>query len=204
MVGPILFCVIVTLIYFMLAIHAAFSLKDHVVDSGNMRYTIKTACGHDNKDKLNWTISFNLIFRTLLWMDLTLLPICGMVWTLCLLGANERSSFWQYSISGSVLLLSLYIALGYCILNQRVKDSLYIRAGNLFRPHEESQQQNVSVREAESNIRYFINCYLFTAFSFGLSKWYGTSCRRFEAWHFIPWCPFYGNFNSLDNFKIHH
>lgn len=78
-------------------------------------------------------------------MDLTLLPICGMVWALCLLGANERSSIWQYAISASVAILSLYIALGYCVLNQRVKESLYIRAGGLFRSRTDNQPSNISV-----------------------------------------------------------
>lgn len=78
-------------------------------------------------------------------MDLTLLPICGSVWALSLLGANERGPIWQYAISASVAFLSLYIALGYCILNQRVKESLYIRAGNLFREKDEVQPTNISV-----------------------------------------------------------
>ena len=82
-------------------------------------------------------------------MDLTLLPICGTVWALCLLGANERSSLWQYAISASVTFLSLYISLGYCIFNQRVKDSLYLRAGNLFRAREDTHPSNISVNFSE-------------------------------------------------------
>lgn len=78
-------------------------------------------------------------------MDLTLLPICGMVWALCLLGANERNPLWQYAIAIAVAVLGLYIALGYCVLNQRVKESLYIRAGGLFRARENTQAANVSV-----------------------------------------------------------
>lgn len=78
-------------------------------------------------------------------MDLTLLPICGMVWALCLLGANERNPIWQYAIAIAVAVLGLYVALGYCVLNQRVKESLYIRAGGLFRSRENIQSTNVSV-----------------------------------------------------------
>lgn len=37
MVGPILICVIATLATFLVAVRAAFTLKDQVVDSGNMR-----------------------------------------------------------------------------------------------------------------------------------------------------------------------
>ncbi|CAL8121926.1 unnamed protein product [Orchesella dallaii] len=118
MVGPILICVIATLATFLVAVRAAFTLKDQVVDSGNM--------------------------RTLLWMDLTLLPICGMVWALCLLGANERNPVWQYAIAIAVSVLGLYIALGYCVLNQRVKESLYIRAGGLFQSRDNAQAANVS------------------------------------------------------------
>ncbi len=118
MVGPILLCVITTLFTFLSAVRAAFTLKDQVVDSGNM--------------------------RTLLWMDLTLLPICGMVWALCLLGANERNPLWQYSIAIAVAVLGLYVALGYCVLNQRVKESLYIRAGGLFRGRGDLSGQQTS------------------------------------------------------------
>ncbi|ODM96856.1 Protocadherin-like wing polarity protein stan [Orchesella cincta] len=118
MVGPILICVVATLATFLVAVRAAFTLKDQVVDSGNM--------------------------RTLLWMDLTLLPICGMCWALCLLGANERNPVWQYAIAIAVSVLGLYIALGYCVLNQRVKESLYIRAGGLFQSRDNAQAANVS------------------------------------------------------------
>ena len=90
-------------------------------------------------------------------MDLTLLPLCGMVWALSLLGANERNPVWQYAISASVTVLSLYIALGYCILNQRVKESLYIRAGNLFRARDDAQQSNISVRK-ETNSCFLLLC----------------------------------------------
>ncbi|XP_035705378.1 protocadherin-like wing polarity protein stan isoform X3 [Folsomia candida] len=134
MVGPILVCVLATLFIFLLAVRAAFTLKDQVVDSGNM--------------------------RTLLWMDLTLLPICGMVWALCLLGANERSAVWQFAIAVAVAILSIYVALGYCILNKRVKDSFMQRlgvhewrhetdrrdrnSGALFRSRDPIAQQNAS------------------------------------------------------------
>jgi len=94
-------------------------------------------------------------------MDLTLLPIVGTVWALCLLGANERSAVWQYAISASVTLLGLYIALGYCILNQRVKDSLYIRAGSLFKAKEETNVSNVSVRDIPTFI-IWIQPFLYT------------------------------------------
>jgi hypothetical protein len=78
-------------------------------------------------------------------MDLTLLPICGMVWALCLLGANERSPVWQFAIAVSVAVLSIYVALGYCILNKRVKDSFFLRTGGLFRSRDHATAQNVSV-----------------------------------------------------------
>lgn len=42
MVGPILICVIATLATFLVAVRAAFTLKDQVVDSGNMRSVSKT------------------------------------------------------------------------------------------------------------------------------------------------------------------
>jgi len=38
MVGPILICVVATLVTFLIAVRAAFTLKDQVVDSGNMRF----------------------------------------------------------------------------------------------------------------------------------------------------------------------
>jgi hypothetical protein len=78
-------------------------------------------------------------------MDLTLLPICGMVWALCLLGANERSPAWQFAIAISVAVLSVYIDLGYCILNKRVKDSFFYRTGALFRSRDVATPQNTSV-----------------------------------------------------------
>lgn len=52
-----------------------------------------------------------------------------MVWALCLLGANERSAVWQFAIAVAVAILSIYVALGYCILNKRVKDSFMQRLG---------------------------------------------------------------------------
>ncbi|XP_037087761.1 LOW QUALITY PROTEIN: protocadherin-like wing polarity protein stan, partial [Pollicipes pollicipes] len=95
MVGPVFVLVTATLVNFVLAIRASLSLKDHVEGFGNL--------------------------RTLLWLAVTLLPLMGAVWVLAVLSVSEEMEVLNYLLAAFSLLLGLFVLLGYCLLNRRVR-----------------------------------------------------------------------------------
>lgn len=92
-----------TLITFALGLRAAFTLKDHIEGYGNL--------------------------RTLIWLGLALLPVTAAVWVLAVLSASDTSEILFYAFSLCSVLESIFIMLGYCLLNRRVRMALLHLAG---------------------------------------------------------------------------
>ncbi|XP_076066701.1 protocadherin-like wing polarity protein stan isoform X3 [Oratosquilla oratoria] len=100
LVGPICAMVVVVLLVFVLAIRASLTLKGHVEGFGNL--------------------------RTLLWLGILFLPVLGSTWVLAVLSVSEDLEILHFSFSVFSVFTSLFILVGYCLLNARVRDSLYL------------------------------------------------------------------------------
>ncbi|XP_063598702.1 protocadherin-like wing polarity protein stan [Penaeus indicus] len=99
LVGPICTIVIIILLVFVLAIRASLTLKGHIEGFGNL--------------------------RTLLWLGILFLPLLGATWVLAVLSVSEDLEILHYFFSVFSLLTALFVLVGYCLLNSRVRDSLY-------------------------------------------------------------------------------
>ncbi|XP_069162090.1 protocadherin-like wing polarity protein stan isoform X3 [Procambarus clarkii] len=99
LVGPICAIVIIILLVFVMAIRASLTLKGHVEGFGNL--------------------------RTLLWLGILFLPLLGATWVLAVLSVSEDLEILHYFFSVFSLLTAVFILVGYCLLNSRVRDSLY-------------------------------------------------------------------------------
>ncbi|XP_076313585.1 protocadherin-like wing polarity protein stan isoform X2 [Tachypleus tridentatus] len=99
LVGPVCCIVILNLAVFALAIRASVHIKDTVTDFGNL--------------------------RTLLWLGIMLLPVLGGTWVLALLSVNESLEVLHYVFSLFCLLEGVYIFVGYCFINRKVRQHLY-------------------------------------------------------------------------------
>ncbi|XP_064085068.1 protocadherin-like wing polarity protein stan isoform X1 [Macrobrachium nipponense] len=99
LVGPICAIVIIILLVFVLAIRASLTLKGHIEGFGNL--------------------------RTLLWLGILFLPLLGATWVLAVLSVSEDLEILHYFFSVFSLLTAVFILVGYCLLNTRVRDSLY-------------------------------------------------------------------------------
>lgn len=99
LIGPVCAMAIVNLGILALSVRAAFTLKDHVMGFGNL--------------------------RTLLWLSVISLPLLVMMWVLALLMASDHSPILTYLLSFSVLIHSIFAILGYCFVNQRVRQNLF-------------------------------------------------------------------------------
>ncbi|KAG8227385.1 hypothetical protein J437_LFUL000393, partial [Ladona fulva] len=98
LVGPVCAMVLVTVLVLLMAIRAAFTLKDHIMDFGNL--------------------------RTLLWLGVASLPLLGAEWALAVLTASERATALPYLLSLSVLVQASFCLAGYCSANARVRSQL--------------------------------------------------------------------------------
>lgn len=98
MVGPICAVVLVTLVVFSLSIRASVQIKDTVMDFGNL--------------------------RALLWVGVLLLPLVGSCWTLAVLSASDEPPTVRLAFPVVAAVTGLYVFLGYCILNRRVRQQL--------------------------------------------------------------------------------
>ncbi|XP_045034928.1 protocadherin-like wing polarity protein stan isoform X2 [Daphnia magna] len=103
LVGPCCFMIVCSLITFGMGLRAAFTLKDHIEGYGNL--------------------------RTLIWLGLALLPVTATVWVLAVLSASDTSEILFYAFSLCSVLESIFIMLGYCLLNRRVRLGLLHLAG---------------------------------------------------------------------------
>ncbi len=92
-----------TLITLTMSLRAAFTLKDHIEGYGNL--------------------------RTLVWLGLALLPVTVTVWVLSVLSSSDTSEVLFYAFSLCSVLESIFILLGYCLLNRRVRQGLLRLAG---------------------------------------------------------------------------
>lgn len=63
--------------------------------------------------------------RTLLWLGILFLPLLGATWVLAVLSVSEDLEILHYFFSVFSLLTALFVLVGYCLLNSRVRDSLY-------------------------------------------------------------------------------
>lgn len=63
--------------------------------------------------------------RTLLWLGILFLPLLGATWVLAVLSVSEDLEILHYFFSVFSLLTAMFILVGYCLLNSRVRDSLY-------------------------------------------------------------------------------
>lgn len=64
-------------------------------------------------------------YRTLLWLGILFLPLLGATWVLAVLSVSENLEILHYFFSVFSLLTAVFILVGYCLLNSRVRDSLY-------------------------------------------------------------------------------
>ncbi|XP_054168820.1 protocadherin-like wing polarity protein stan [Oppia nitens] len=98
LVAPICVAIIINLVVFLLAIQASVQIKEAISDYGNL--------------------------RTLLWLSIILLPLLGSVWILALLSVNDSLDELHYGYSMMSLLTSLYVFIGYCVINYRVRHNV--------------------------------------------------------------------------------
>lgn len=98
LIGPVCAMTVVNLGILTLSIRAAFTLKDHVMGFGNL--------------------------RTLLWLSVISLPLLVMMWVLALLIASDHNPLLTYLLSFTVLLHGIFAILGYCFVNERVRQNL--------------------------------------------------------------------------------
>ena len=85
---------------FLLALQASVQIKETVSDYGNL--------------------------RTLLWLSIILLPLLGSVWILALLSVNDSLEELHYGFSLMSLISSVYIFVGYCLINHRVRHNIRV------------------------------------------------------------------------------
>lgn len=62
-----------------------------------------------------------LTLRVLLWVSVLLLPLVGGCWTLALLSVGDEPPALRLAFPPLCCLTGLYVFLGYCILNKRVR-----------------------------------------------------------------------------------
>lgn len=85
---------------FLLALQASVQIKATVSDYGNL--------------------------RTMLWLSIILLPIFTALWVIALLAVNDAIDELHYAYSCLALASSLYIFVGYCLVNRRVRHNIQL------------------------------------------------------------------------------
>ena len=85
---------------FLLALQASVQIKETVSDYGNL--------------------------KTLLWLSIILLPLLASVWILALLSVNDSLEELHFGFSLMSLISSVYIFVGYCLINHRVRHNIRI------------------------------------------------------------------------------
>ncbi|GFV09493.1 protocadherin-like wing polarity protein stan [Trichonephila clavipes] len=98
LVGPICFVVLLNLGVFAMAIRASVQIKDTIMDFGNL--------------------------RTVLWLGIVLLPLLGATWVLAILSVNESLEVLHFIFSLFSCITGVYIFVGYCIINKKVRQQL--------------------------------------------------------------------------------
>ena len=88
------------MLVFFLALQASVQIKETVTDYGNL--------------------------KTLLWLSIILLPLLGSVWILALLSVNDSLEELHYGFSLMSLITSIYIFVGYCLINHRVRHNITV------------------------------------------------------------------------------
>ncbi|CAB3374160.1 Hypothetical predicted protein [Cloeon dipterum] len=102
LIGPVVLIVAINLIVLLFAIKAAFTVKDHILDFGNL--------------------------RTLLWLAVVSLPMLGLTCVLAILAASDQEPVFFYLLSAAIILQATFALLGYCVINEKVRRSLYCLA----------------------------------------------------------------------------
>lgn len=85
---------------FLLALQASVQIKAAVCDYGNL--------------------------RILLWLSIVLLPLLAALWILALLAVNDALDELHYAYSVTSLLCALYVFIGHCLVNRRVRYNIRI------------------------------------------------------------------------------
>lgn len=88
------------LFVFLLALQASVQIKAAVSDYGNL--------------------------RVLLWLSIVLLPLLAALWILALLAVNDALDELHYAYSVTSLLCALYVFIGHCLVNRRVRYNIRI------------------------------------------------------------------------------
>ncbi|XP_037498235.1 protocadherin-like wing polarity protein stan isoform X1 [Rhipicephalus sanguineus] len=171
MVGPICVMVLATLVIFSLSIRASVQIKDTVMDFGNL--------------------------RVLLWVSVLLLPLVGSCWTLALLSVSDEPPELRLAFPTVCLITGIYIFLGYCILNRRVRQHLcyvWARMRGKKIPYDESLSGTRASMISRSALAYHNSSFDILHRNVGIST-SSTTSRSTAKTSSSPW-------NS--NGRVHH
>ena len=72
------------------------------------------------------TISDYGNLKTLLWLSIILLPLLGVTWILAMLSVNDSSDELNFGFSAMCIISSIYIFIGYCLINRRVRYNIRV------------------------------------------------------------------------------
>lgn len=72
------------------------------------------------------TISDYGNLKTLLWLSIILLPLLGATWILAMLSVNDSSDELNFGFSAMCIVSSIYIFIGYCLINRRVRYNMRV------------------------------------------------------------------------------
>ncbi|XP_023244632.1 protocadherin-like wing polarity protein stan isoform X2 [Centruroides sculpturatus] len=131
LVGPICFVVLLNLGVFAMSIRASIQIKDTVTDFGNL--------------------------RTMLWLGIVLLPLLGATWVLAMLSVNESLDLLHYIFSVFCMVSGIYIFVGYCIINKKVRQQLIVTWAHLTGkkvPYDESLSGTRTTMVSRSALAY--------------------------------------------------
>lgn len=100
MLAPISLFMFFSIIVLILALRVSIQIKETVSDYGNL--------------------------KVLLWLSIVLLPVLGFNWILALIASNETSEELSYGYIMLSTFSALYVFIGYCLVNKRVRHNLKI------------------------------------------------------------------------------
>lgn len=100
MLAPISLFMFFAIVVFTLALRVSIQIKETVSDYGNL--------------------------KVLLWLSIVLMPILGFNWILALIASNETSEELSYGYIILSTFSALYVFIGYCLVNKRVRHNMKI------------------------------------------------------------------------------
>lgn len=135
--------------------------------------------------------------RVLLWVSVLLLPLVGSCWTLALLSVSDEPPVLRFAFPTMCLVTGIYIFLGYCILNRRVRQHLcyvWARLRGKKVPYDESLSGTRASMISRSALAYHNSSFDILHRNVGIST-SSTTSRSTAKTSSSPW-------NS--NGRIHH